>query len=450
MTNSNYEQLNIPELFFSPCGCELRRLRYRSNEIMIDREKKELGTTGISFRELDLEDGGEPEERGAGDSRGEREDIKRWREGRDDDSPKLGFCDFLSVSLFQAKIMDLCFPLSELADEIVEDIIARVPRFDYPSLSLVSRRFRSIVASPELYARRSSLGCTEHCLYAVPFNPQTHDYRWYILLRKPNSNRLVPIPSLPLMRSRGRYVPVGSSIYAVGEDDFGVTDSSALSIRIDCTCHTEQPISDCPKPIDGTVADMDDDKVYIIDGKRDDDDNWVKRIKVVNRKTQMLEMTKPEELLGRMWYDSVVKAGKVHMSDHNFHRIFALNRKSLDDIHMEWKNACVIDQILYYYDCHENKLRSFDSKERCWGVVNGVGRLLPERVASVWSQTVSYGGNLAVFFSDIETESGKREIWCAEISLERGQGGEVLGKVEWCHVVFVGHLVLQKALAVMV
>ncbi|CAA7057445.1 unnamed protein product [Microthlaspi erraticum] len=74
MTNSNYEQLNIPELFFSPCGCELRRLRYRSNEIMIDREKKELGTTGISFRELDLEDGGEPEERGAGDSRGERMD----------------------------------------------------------------------------------------------------------------------------------------------------------------------------------------------------------------------------------------------------------------------------------------------------------------------------------------------------------------------------------------
>lgn len=67
------------------------------------------------------------------------------------------------------------------------------------------------------------------------------------------------------------------------------------------------------------------------------------------------------------------------------------------------------------------------------------------------SQTVSYGDNLAVFLPDVETESGKREIWCAEISLERRQGGEILGEVEWCHVVLVidDHLVLQKALAVM-
>lgn len=233
----------------------------------------------------------------------------------------------------------------------------------------------------------------------------------------------------------------------MGEDVHGVTDLSALSIRIDCTSHTTQPISDFPKPVDGTVADIDDDKIYVIgDGKRKD--NWVKSVRVFSRKTQMSEMTKPEELLGRMWYDSVVMAGKVHMSDLMYPTFFIGNPKIgiLDP--MEWKNACVIDDILYYYDCHGNKLRVYDSEQRCWGVVNGVARLLPERFASVWSQTVSYGDNLAVFLPDIETGSGKREIWCAEISLER-RLGEILGRVEWCHAVIDGHLVLHKALAVM-
>ncbi|KAG2312728.1 hypothetical protein Bca52824_024285 [Brassica carinata] len=42
----------------------------------------------------------------------------------------------------------------------------------------------------------------------------------------------------------------------------------------------------------------------------------------------------------------------------------------------EWEKVCVVDDVLYYHDCLENKLRWYDPKQRCWGVVKGVEELL--------------------------------------------------------------------------
>ncbi|CAA7037995.1 unnamed protein product [Microthlaspi erraticum] len=57
--------------------------------------------------------------------------------------------------------------ITSLPEDIIIDIIARVRRCDYPTLSLVCKHFRSLVTKPELYARRSLLGCTENCYYVV-------------------------------------------------------------------------------------------------------------------------------------------------------------------------------------------------------------------------------------------------------------------------------------------
>ncbi|KAF2605259.1 hypothetical protein F2Q70_00025423 [Brassica cretica] len=54
-----------------------------------------------------------------------------------------------------------------LPEDVIIDILARLSRFDYPKLSLVSKYFQSLVASPELYARRSLLACTEDFVYVV-------------------------------------------------------------------------------------------------------------------------------------------------------------------------------------------------------------------------------------------------------------------------------------------
>ncbi|CAF2328131.1 unnamed protein product [Brassica rapa] len=52
--------------------------------------------------------------------------------------------------------------IPSLPDDVTVDIVARVPRSHYPSLSLVSKSFRKLIASTKLYKRRSQLGITEH------------------------------------------------------------------------------------------------------------------------------------------------------------------------------------------------------------------------------------------------------------------------------------------------
>ncbi|CAH8336178.1 unnamed protein product [Eruca vesicaria subsp. sativa] len=82
--------------------------------------------------------------------------------------------------------------IPSLPDDVTLDIVARVPRSHYPTLSLVSKKFRKLIASPKLYKRRSQLGITQHRVYAILRNHDTGDWRFYILHRKINSrNRLV-------------------------------------------------------------------------------------------------------------------------------------------------------------------------------------------------------------------------------------------------------------------
>ncbi|KAF3577677.1 hypothetical protein DY000_02034365 [Brassica cretica] len=82
-------------------------------------------------------------------------------------------------------------PITSLPEDVVVDILARLPISDYPRVSLVSKRFRSLVSSPEIYARRrSSLGCTEHCLYVFLYNCATRVNRLYTLRRGNSSSRL--------------------------------------------------------------------------------------------------------------------------------------------------------------------------------------------------------------------------------------------------------------------
>ncbi|CAF1702124.1 unnamed protein product [Brassica oleracea var. botrytis] len=93
--------------------------------------------------------------------------------------------------------------IPSLPDDVTVDIVARVPRSHYPTLSLVSKKFRKLIASPKLYKRRSQLGITQHRVYALLRNRDTGDCRFYILHRKLNSrNRLVIVPSLPPVSSR--------------------------------------------------------------------------------------------------------------------------------------------------------------------------------------------------------------------------------------------------------
>ncbi|CAA7038088.1 unnamed protein product [Microthlaspi erraticum] len=342
-----------------------------------------------------------------------------------------------------------------LPEDVIVDIIARVRRCDYPNLSLVSKNFRSLVASPELYARRSLLGCTEQCLYvnAELENSETPEDRLYILRRKTNGNhRLVLIPSLPAMPRNGKYVTVGSKIYVFGRI-YNHHKTRSIALSIDCISHTVQPLPSMPINLIVGVADFIDGKIYVF-GSGENDLNKVKML-VFNTETQIWEkdIIKPDVDIDLNWPRYVVVMHKmyVRVSDKTF--VYEPNESKWGTDEMlnskRWENACAVDDVMYYYSCLGKKLRTYDPKKRCWGVVNGLEEA--EKRNSWWSDTVNYGGKLALFFPELELERRTRQIWCAEISLERRQGGEVWGKVEWCDQIMVPeNFFLIKALAVMV
>ncbi|CAL9232523.1 unnamed protein product [Arabidopsis halleri] len=84
--------------------------------------------------------------------------------------------------------------LPYLPDDLLLNCLARVSRLYYPILSLVSKRFRSLVASPELYETRTLLGHTDNCLHLR----SESDTRWFTLCRRPIR---VPNPN-PNLNSR--------------------------------------------------------------------------------------------------------------------------------------------------------------------------------------------------------------------------------------------------------
>ncbi|CAH8375909.1 unnamed protein product [Eruca vesicaria subsp. sativa] len=345
-----------------------------------------------------------------------------------------------------------------LPDDLTVDIVARVPISHYPTLSLVSKKFRKLIASHKLYKRRSLLGCKEHRVYAVLRNSKTGEGRFCILHRKVNcSNRLVVIGSIPPVSPRGSFVAVGSKTYVFNDVD---------ALSIDCTSHTVQPLPDMPQrfsksPIPSKFANVIDGKVYLIGDSRLTWDRgilWVKTVMVLDTETQTWElpvMIKHDMRVGAIWSDSVMLEGKIYMKGfrNGYSVVYGPEEKkweSMDEVMNSkgWEGACVIDDVLYYHDCSGKALRAFDPKQKSgWSVVNGLEDFLAaETTQSKWSNVVKCGEKkLALFFP-------KKHVICfAEISLEMRQGGEIWGKLESCDVVIEDELLdMVKCVAVMV
>ncbi|ESQ38496.1 hypothetical protein EUTSA_v10029145mg [Eutrema salsugineum] len=325
--------------------------------------------------------------------------------------------------------------------EIIVDIVTRVPRCYYPTISLVSKSFQSIIASHELYTSRSLLGRTEHYLYAVLYNYNTYDYRLCILRRKVNNNNhLVIIRSLPCMPCSVSYVPLGSKIYAV--------DSSS-SLSIDCRSHKVQPNSRIPKHMYEKVPGNINGKIYVTENWQVSWDRWGKRVMVLDTETQMTR--KPNMEQDQLWYDAVVMEDKIYMRGSKNSFVYVPKESKWESDGMlnskDWENACAVGDLLYYYDVYKNKLRVYDPKQRCWRVVNGLEKSLP-RPNTLLANMVSYDGKLAMFFHK-NVGKGLISIWCAEIALERRQRGEIWGKVLWYDAVTDdGSFVMVKCLGV--
>uniref|UniRef100_A0A0D3BTC2 Uncharacterized protein n=1 Tax=Brassica oleracea var. oleracea TaxID=109376 RepID=A0A0D3BTC2_BRAOL len=156
--------------------------------------------------------------------------------------------------------------LPSLPEDVIIDILACSSRCDYPKPSLVSKHFRSLIASPDLQARRSLLACTEHCLYVVFYQANTMDLdMWSILRRKANGSRcLTRISStLPVLdKYSTTSAAVGSRIYVFGGRNHKNMTTNAFCI--DCRSHTVEPLPSILVPLFCKFAGFIHGKIYVM------------------------------------------------------------------------------------------------------------------------------------------------------------------------------------------
>ncbi|XP_010468127.2 PREDICTED: F-box/kelch-repeat protein At5g51250-like [Camelina sativa] len=354
--------------------------------------------------------------------------------------------------------------IPSLPDDLALSIVARVSRLYYPILSLVSKSFRSLVASPELYKVRSLLGTTESCLYAC-FKCSA-GFCWFTLCRKPDHHQTltnneekkksstttsgyalasVPIPNSPCAEFASM-VAVGSEIYDIGvaatrEIQYRKASFSSVFI-LDCQSHTWRTAPSLPMELYTVSVGVIDGKIYATGLCADDDPNiniWKLKnsFSLFDPKTQAWDPQPfPCRPVGMFDRHSASIDGKVHVVAGKTMAAYDVKEAKWDiysnqSMHygMVSNSYCQIDNVVY--SASPESFRWYDTEAARWRVLQGlVG--LPKFPRDSVFRLANFGGKLAVMWETVYYYTQQKKIWCAEIVLERRSATcEILGKVEW-------------------
>ncbi|XP_013614925.1 PREDICTED: F-box/kelch-repeat protein At4g25710-like, partial [Brassica oleracea var. oleracea] len=316
--------------------------------------------------------------------------------------------------------------------------VARVSRLYYPTLSLVSKSFRSLVSSPELYKTRSLFGFTESCLY-VCF---TKDL-WYTLCRKPDKTlksgssgyalARVPVPNSPLWHCRNM-VAVGSNIYNIAFPR-SLNVLPRVSI-LDCKSHSWIEAPSLPVELHSFSASVVDHKIYVAGF----DHRLMKNsFEVFDTQTRVWDSLSTSNTSAEREEMFIKKAISI---DGKFHVVTDKEVLAYDPKLAKWDMVgrgmrelmyseayCVIGNVLYY--AKEGVFKWYDTERRTWRDLQGLVGLPKITRHREFIRLGDYGGKMVVFWVHVIWTYYKK-IWCAEISLERRPDtSEIWGKVEW-------------------
>lgn len=362
-----------------------------------------------------------------------------------------------------------------LPDDLLINCLARVSRLYYHFLSRVSKRFRSIIASPELYATRSRLNRTEKCIYLYlrfPFDPKTY---WLTLSGLPSRNvangssgyymEQIPCPNYLRPAQSSTLVSVGSDIYKIGganhlhECKIWKRNYCVSVSVLDCRTHTwrQAPSMGMARNANATAT-LFDGKIYVAGGCDEEyvsKPNW---IEAFDLETQTwVPVTNPR--IFRLYEEDRVKGfeaksvsleGKLYIFGDEAAvynpeegKWSELGREMYGMFRVERGCHCVIDDVLFLWDRYKRVFKWYDSKSYLWKDligVEGLPELSPDpQVCQV--EMVDLGGKIGFLWDQYLYTATNQEcrVWCAGIALERRDGDEMWGKVEWFDSVLRTH-----------
>ncbi|CAH8337357.1 unnamed protein product [Eruca vesicaria subsp. sativa] len=353
-------------------------------------------------------------------------------------------------------------PLSflSLPEEIIENILARLSKWTYPNLSLVSKRFLSLLSSPKLYTTRSHIKTTEPCLYfCLEDLPQIPFPKWFTLWMRPADETitnddeiledysLVSVPSCPNLQHIPYYstVSVGSDIYLIGAP-YKAPPSSLVRI-FDCRSHTWRDGPSMLVAREGAAAFHIDGKIYVMEAYRKDD-NWMEVLDLKTHSWSPLLSHGATEFRDH-WFIANVFRGKIYLIAETEN--FAYDPKEgtweVVETHTSYVHIdawCAIDDVMFCFTSSGYCLW-YDSQSREWKEVKGtdmeVLRGRNTEISLAWGcvhEMVDHGGKLLVIWipkSEEYKAKPERRIWCAKIAFEKCHEGVVWGKLEWVNEV---------------
>ncbi|WZZ23512.1 hypothetical protein YC2023_006913 [Brassica napus] len=317
-------------------------------------------------------------------------------------------------------------------------------RSDHATLSRVSKRYRSLVASPELYEVRSQLGysCFYVCLSICgPYSTS----RWFIISREKTVNKLMtPIPPCPSSHPLKGF-SVGSlecGIYVIGgsikrkREYFRSSDPLSSSVLLlDCRTHTWRQVPSMKVARCGAAAGVVDGKIYVLGGCKYNETYG----EVFDSKTQTWTPLPPvpDSVRADMPIRKTMVMGEkvyavpfwnspnlLYYSPNE--GIWVRRMKDVDFSKIGTKSYCfsMADNVLYSCDDYGNMFWS-EPEDSEWKKVEGLGALhnyFYKPMASFIWDTSPCDELLRTFV----------DIWCAEISFERlHDRGKIVGKIEW-------------------
>ncbi|EFH64985.1 hypothetical protein ARALYDRAFT_894748 [Arabidopsis lyrata subsp. lyrata] len=321
-----------------------------------------------------------------------------------------------------------------LPDDVVLNCLARVSRLYYPTLSLVSKKFRSLLSSKELYQTRTLLGRTESFLYVF-------------LRRRPNSSKriLVPIssPNFPSARW-SKVAAVGPNIYSIGGLEHNMSSKASSNVMaMDCRSHTwcEAPSMHVAREFHSVCAF--DGKIYVTGANENlDSTNWMGVFDTNTRTWEYLQIP-GKELCRASQLESVWYEGTLYVRSEKKNVTYKLHkgrwRKVDYAMNYGWGRSssyCVIENVFYHN--FGTTIYWFDSQKRSWKILKGLESLCKSLCNKSAKYLVDYGGKIAVLWQDYVSLKFPREtsIWCAEIAIEKRENGEIWGMLEWVDIVF--------------
>ncbi|CAH8369265.1 unnamed protein product [Eruca vesicaria subsp. sativa] len=349
------------------------------------------------------------------------------------------------------------FPLTLLPDTLAMSCFALLPRSDHASLSLVSKKYNSVLASQEFYKTRSLLGRTEECLYVCLTTNPNSTPNWFLLHRDATSKQLIPIPSSPSQpETFSSFVPLDWGIYVIGGFKDGDVRSSDVSL-LDCRTNTWRKVPSMSVARATAAAGVVDGKIYVFGGCQElNSSNWAE---VFDPKAQMWETFEP--VSDPSEGDNVMRETLV--MDEKVYGVGFWNGSLLcySPREREWGRNntpeevnnyyCVIENVLYGCDEAGNvvwreqeewewkRVKGLEALQKVFSGLNNVNR--PFAARKRVRKLSSFGLNIVVFWVGF-----RGDIWCAEISLERREEeGEIWGRIEWSEAVATVYSAFRRA-----